>query len=1095
MAKLDAGGNWQWVQGVGGARQDSPTSVAVDASGNVYVSGYFSSPTLAFGATTLTNPGANSWETFVAKLDAGGNWLWAQRFGGTNSDAVRTMSLDASGNLYLAGYFSSSTVSYGATDVLTNAGSQDVFVLKINTAGTLVWARRGGGTATDNVRALAVDANGNVYLAGDFQTTTVLGSTTLTSAGSYDVFVAKLTAAGAWSWAVRGGSSQDDFAAALAVDGSGNVYITGSFQGPSAGFGSSTLANPSTSGYAAEAYVAKLSTAGAWTWAVRAGGTATETPIALVLDGSANVYVTGKFQSATATFGSTTLANAYTETAYSGSYGDVYIAKLSTAGAWSWAVRGGSKYDDYATALSLTSSGNVIALGQISAGGSFGSTTLTNGSIYVTALSSTGAWQWAKSEQRGTGNKVVRQAAVDASGNRYVVGYFTGTITLGSTTLSNPDPTDWTYDAFVAKMDAAGNWLWAQRIGGTGSELPTNVVLDANGNVYVAGIFTSSSMVVGTTTLTSSGNSQSLFVAKLDASGSWTWAQRALLNFNDTNVNLKVDAGGNAYLSGAFTSNGATFGTTNLTNATFTSGSGNGVEDLFIAKLDAAGAWAWAKRAGGTGRDFPMGLELDANGNAYVAGHGSSSTATFGTVVLTNTDATSGTYEVFVAKIDAAGTWSWAQQAAGSSTDELQVLTSDGSGNLYVSGAFYSPTLAFGSTVLTRGTGADLFVAKINAAGGWDWARAAGGTGTRTSTALAVDGSSNVYLAGYFQSRTATFGTTSITNAGFTDDVFVAKLTAAGSWAWAQQGGGTAEDRPSALAADNNGQVYVTGWFKGATATFGATLTNASTQYGGNNQDVFVARMDAGAGTWQGGLRGGGVGDDVPVSLLLDVADRLTVVVSARSTAPTFGSTRLEGGGPYYLNTIVGRISPASLLPVSLTDFTAEVVPGSRAVQLRWATAQEQNNAGFTVERSTDGRTFTGLGFVAGAGTSTSAHTYALRDEHLPAGSPLLYYRLVQRDQDGATTISPVRTVALTSAADFQVYPTVAAGDQVRYAYTGLLPAGAATLEVLTLSGQRVRTAPAGPRGEVSLAALPAGWYVLRLHAGRIHRTARFFRQ
>lgn len=169
----------------------------------------------------------------------------------------------------------------------------------------------------------------------------------------------------------------------------------------------------------------------------------------------------------------------------------------------------------------------------------------------------------------------------------------------------------------------------------------------------------------------------------------------------------------------------------------------------------------------------------------------------------------------------------------------------------------------------------------------------------------------------------------------------------------------------------------------------------------------------------------------------------------------------------------------ANPLPVTLVDFTAQAE--GAAARLRWTTATELNNARFTVERSLDGRTFTQVGTVAGAGTSATRHDYTLLDTQLPAGVSLLYYRLGQTDASGTLTYAPVRTVALApAAAGFAVYPThVPAGQGVTYLYAG--PAGAATIQVLDMLGRVLQTTPADghPQGALPLAGLAPGAYLL----------------
>ncbi|MGI4870157.1 MAG: hypothetical protein ACRYFX_03145 [Janthinobacterium lividum] len=168
-------------------------------------------------------------------------------------------------------------------------------------------------------------------------------------------------------------------------------------------------------------------------------------------------------------------------------------------------------------------------------------------------------------------------------------------------------------------------------------------------------------------------------------------------------------------------------------------------------------------------------------------------------------------------------------------------------------------------------------------------------------------------------------------------------------------------------------------------------------------------------------------------------------------------------------------------LPVTLVAFVAQA-EGPAAARLNWETASEINSASFVVERSLDGRSFTDVGTVAAAGTSSTPRTYTLLDARLPAGATLLYYRLRQLNQDASFTHSPVRTVALApGAAGFVVYPTrVAVGQAASYLYTG--PAGAGTLTVLDMLGRTLRTLPVDGRaqGEIPLTGLSTGAYVLR---------------
>ncbi len=391
VAKWSPATGFVWAQRAGGTRDDYALAVAVSGS-SVYVTGHFRSPTLAFGTTTLTNFGYT--DGFVAKLtDAGSTstWTWAQAMSWTVDEAATAVAVSGS-SVYVAGYFNSPTLPFGAT-TLTNAGSGDVFVAKLTDAGstsTWTWAQAVGGMDGEAATAVAV-SGGSVYVAGHFLSATLpFGATTLINAttGRADVFVAKLTDAGStstWTWAQAVGGTSVDQATTVAVSG-GNVYVAGFFQSPTISFGSTTLANAATG---RDVFVAKLTDAGntsAWTWAQAVGGTSDEAALALAVSGG-SVYAAGYFASPTLPFGATTLTNAGSTGSFS-FY--VFVAKLTDAGStatWSWAQAAGGTAFDFVYGLAV-SGGSVYAAGSFSSPTiPFGSTTLVNTSISGSLIS------------------------------------------------------------------------------------------------------------------------------------------------------------------------------------------------------------------------------------------------------------------------------------------------------------------------------------------------------------------------------------------------------------------------------------------------------------------------------------------------------------------------------------------------------------------------------------------------------------------------------------------------------------------------------------------------------------------------------------
>jgi len=241
--------DWIWANQAMGTYSNYGNDIAVDANGNSYVTGYFWG-NATFGTTTLTSSG--QYDIFVAKMDSNGNWLWAKQAGGISEDNGRSIAVDANGNSYVTGRFASSA-TFGAT-TLTSSGQYDIFVAKMDINGNWLWAKQAGGTSYDYGLGIAVDANGNSYVTGYFKSTATFGTTTLTSSGYEDIFVAKLNSSGNWLWAKQAGGTSSDYTNDIAVDANGNIYVTGEIFEESAIFGTTTL---NSSGFI-DIFVAKL---------------------------------------------------------------------------------------------------------------------------------------------------------------------------------------------------------------------------------------------------------------------------------------------------------------------------------------------------------------------------------------------------------------------------------------------------------------------------------------------------------------------------------------------------------------------------------------------------------------------------------------------------------------------------------------------------------------------------------------------------------------------------------------------------------------------------------------------------------------------
>ncbi len=368
-AKVKADGTYAWATKGGGKNMDVARSVSALPDGSSIITGRFSG-IATFGTTApLTSAGGD--DSFTSKLNADGSYVWATKGGGLGTDYASGVSALPDGSSIITGHFSGTAI-FGSTILTSTAGSDDSFTAKLNADGTYAWATQGGGLGSDYARGVSALADGSSIITGIFNDIAIFGSTTLTSAGSYDSFTAKVNADGTYAWATRGGGPDYDYASGVSALPDGSSIITGYFDGI-ATFGTTTL----TSSYgSADMFTAKLNADGTYAWATQGGGGGYDTAsgVSAFPDGSS--IITGYFDG-TAFFGSTSLTSA-------GLY-DTFTAKLNADGTYAWSTRGGGASDDYAYGVSALPDGSSIITGRFSGIAIFGTTTpLTSAGSYDT---------------------------------------------------------------------------------------------------------------------------------------------------------------------------------------------------------------------------------------------------------------------------------------------------------------------------------------------------------------------------------------------------------------------------------------------------------------------------------------------------------------------------------------------------------------------------------------------------------------------------------------------------------------------------------------------------------------------------------------
>ncbi|MEK7752037.1 MAG: SBBP repeat-containing protein, partial [Acidobacteriota bacterium] len=280
---------------LGGFRNDRAWGMAVDASGCAYLVGESLSTNFP-AANALQAVSKGNTDVFVTKLNASGTGMvFSTYLGGTDVDVGSGIALDVAGNIYITGYTRSAAFPTTAGVYRTvKSGGEDAFVAKLApTGGSLVYSTFVGASGNDRAQAIAVDASGNAHIAG--YTTSVTFPTIRAAqaafGGGTDAFAAKLNATGtALVYSTYLGGSSNDTASGIAVDSSGNAYIAGQTQSPNFPVRNAYQANKAGSG---DAFVTKLSAAGAFIFSTHLGGKGVDSAKAIALDAQANFYLTG----------------------------------------------------------------------------------------------------------------------------------------------------------------------------------------------------------------------------------------------------------------------------------------------------------------------------------------------------------------------------------------------------------------------------------------------------------------------------------------------------------------------------------------------------------------------------------------------------------------------------------------------------------------------------------------------------------------------------------------------------------------------------------------------------------------------------------
>lgn len=429
---------WIYAHAIGAVQStDNPTFTAKDASGNLYVASNFGG-TQVFGPSQETSTGF--YDAFVIKYDANGTFVWFRKYGAASAfTQCGGLAVDASGNVYITGSFTNQ-ITLGGTTYPT-AGNRDLFLLKLDNAGTFVWGKTAGGTGGEEIFGLSA-AGGKIFLAGTQTSGFTDGSVTIPpSAGNEDIFVASYnTSNGACANMITLGGPQTDVAFGISASVNA-IYVTGYFIA-TVTFGGTTLTSSNTGGPnpapTPDMFLMQMDSTLNISWAKKAGAGSTDQGNSVSQDAQGNAYVVGYF------LGTVNFGNAITLVEANG-YGDGFIVKYNSSGTCQWGQKISSGVSDVAATVSTDPQGSSYVGGAFGASGTF---TGANGSNVVLVTSGStdgfaakwgtdGTLRWAV-KAGSTSDDRTQSIVYDNNGYCQFVVNFSGVITAGTLGTYNP---------------------------------------------------------------------------------------------------------------------------------------------------------------------------------------------------------------------------------------------------------------------------------------------------------------------------------------------------------------------------------------------------------------------------------------------------------------------------------------------------------------------------------------------------------------------------------------------------------------------------------------------------------------------------------
>ncbi|MBI3134430.1 MAG: T9SS type A sorting domain-containing protein [Bacteroidetes bacterium] len=819
LAKYDSLGDYIWAFQIGDIESEEAAALVVDNNGDVIISGRFdgvvdfdpSVGTFELNSNTGQDP-------FIAKYDPNGNFMWALNYGNNSDAGISDIEINSLNEIIAIGNFGGGALDFdpsSASYVMNSTGGPDTYCINFSENGNFNWGIQLGGTGTTATcygYAICMDPTDNIVITGRFHHIVDFdpgpGLFQLDSpAPTYgDVFLVKLTQNGSFLWARSFGSTGPEQGNAIVTDTSGDIYVTGIFQG-TVDFDPSglVLTKSAVGGY--DIFTSKFSSTGNLMWNFTCGNATGDAANAISLDGNGKLYIGGLFAD---------------DINFDPSNGKAFLsAYTSSTGDFNWSVQTLSYIETVSLALL---NNDVGAYGNFYDSAFFDPPSagllvpgVGSQNLFISRYDTLGNYEFAKllgnySDEVGA-NESISGVAFKSNDNMVIAGDFFMDLVPDPEDLLGIVSSNGDKDIFLAELTSSNSVVWYKTIGALASDDVSGIFVDNLDNIYISGRFNDSLDFdsTGVTPVFYSAGSQDAFIAKFDPAGNFLWS-KIISGPGDHSIGIDLSSDNFIYASGIFT-NIADFdpgpGTYNLDG---------GSKSMYYAKYSIDGDLIWAEK---------IGLTSNLNVSAPIMKNDSVIMMTgwfFGTVDFDpgpgtgNLSSVSGYTDVFVVQYDTSGQFLSAFRFGGSQSDIGSDLLSDNAGNIYVTGLFattcnFSPS---GPPVnVTSVGGNDIFFARFNSTNQLDFVKATGSPGYDTGFDLIMDNDLNIWQTGFF-SETIDFdpgsGINNLTSKGYFD-IFVRKFDTLGNHIWTKSIGGKGIDQPSMLNQNNAGDFFLAGEF------------------------------------------------------------------------------------------------------------------------------------------------------------------------------------------------------------------------------------------------------------------------------------------